>query len=111
MYVAYPHEPESAPTNTMTAPVDLLLKFSPQPHIAVMTGTCCASAGKANLGDLVIPTLKEPTFLFTELQHVVEMWKLEGELSVPNNFSQPRSFFQQMVCLARIYAELHVRTI
>lgn len=89
---------------------DLLVEFSPQPHIAVMSGTCCANEGKANLGDVVITTLRDPTSLSAELQHVTELWKIEDERFIYEKIEQPppRSIFQQMVCLARVYAELQV---
>ena len=108
IHVAYPRE--SSRTPSMTDPVDLLMEFSPQPHIAVMSGTCCANEGKANLGDVVVTTLRDPTSLSAELQYLTALWKIEDEKFLFENIEQhpPRSFFQQMVCLARVYAELQV---
>ena len=73
-----------------------------------MTGTCCANEGAANLGDVCVITPRSEVSLLAEIEHMTELWKLETGSLVPENLKPPRSVFQQMVCLARIYAELQV---
>ena len=92
----------------MTDPVDLLFQFSPRPHVAVMTGMCCANKGAANLGDVCVITSQSEVALLAEIEHTTELWKLEKGSLVPEDLKPPRSVFQQMLCLARIYAELQV---
>ena len=91
----------------MTDPVDLLFQFSPAPHVAVLTGTGCANSGEANLGDVVVVTTSQPS-LYAEVEHMIEVWKLQNETLVPEHLKPPQSVFQQMVCLARIYTEVQV---
>ena len=95
----------------MTGPVDLLYQFSPRPHMVVTTGTCCANRGEAQLGDMcVVRSGNQQLSLFAELEHMLEVWRLEsGGSLVPKELKPPRSMYQQMVCLARIYAELEVK--
>lgn len=107
VHIAYP---SGSSATTATDPVNLLFELSPRPHLAVMTGTCCANEGEANLGDIsvITPRTSEPS-LFAEIQHMTELWKLKDGSLVPEHLKKlPRSVFQQMVCLARIFAELQV---
>lgn len=107
IHIAYPSGPS---TTTTTDPVNLLFQFSPVPHVAVMTGTCHANSGEANLGDVVVVTPRTgQSSLFAEVEHMIEVWKLQNETLVPENLKPPQSVFQQMVCLARIYTELQVK--
>ena len=96
----------------MRAPVDLLHQFTPRPHLLVMTGTCCAnSRGEAQLGDVcVVRPGSHESSLVADLEHMVEVWRLEtGGSLVPERLRPvPRGVYQQMVCLARISTELQV---
>lgn len=111
IHIAYP----SSPTDTtMRDPVDLLYQFSPRPHIAIMTGTCCANTGEAGLGDVCVITPQSKgewgeTSLMAEIQHMLEVWRLQHGSLVPEDLKPPQSVFQKMVCLARIHMELQVR--
>lgn len=97
----------------MTDPVDLLFQFSPRPHVTVMTGTCCANSGEANLGNVCVVTpISEGVWgqasLLAELQHMIELWRLRDGSLLPEDLKPPRSVYQQLVCLTRISHELQV---
>ena len=77
-----------------------------------MTGTCCANTREgAQLGDVcVVRPRTEEGLLMAEIEHMLEVWRLEaGGSLVPEDLRPvPRSVYQQMVCLARISTELQV---
>ena len=104
--LAYP----AVQSNTaMTDPVDLLHQLTPRPHFVVMTGTCCANRGDAQLGDVcVVRSGDRQLSLMAELEHKMEIWRMKHGSLVPQGLEPPRSVYQQMVCLARIFTELQV---
>lgn len=84
----------------------MLKSFKPAPRIAVLSGTCIANEGDAQIGDVVVVTRSKPWPVAAEVQHMTELWKLQGKLMFKEK--RPQSLYNQMVSLARLYLELKV---
>ena len=65
---------------------EILTNFSPSPHFALLTGSCCPLP-EAELGpdppndsmNVVVVTSKTPLPIEGEVQYSTELWRLKGE--------------------------------
>ena len=100
--------------HTITA---ILEGIRPKVTLAVLSGTCVANEGVAELGDVVVMTRNDRLAIVGELQHETELWRLveaagEGtpwyDESVIRIRPPQGSRTDEALILARLYAELNV---